>query len=180
MDYHGRYKILNPSRIRRYPLNQRRNKVRLEQLADPNVVCRRPIELSGPIEQTIDTLARSIRSARSAGKAVTIRQLELAIVNLAVNARDAMPDGGRLTISSSACAPGSVSFSVSDTGTGIPADELERVFERFYKADRARSGGGTGLGLSIARHIIEAHGGRIWVESIEGQGSTFFFTIPLS
>jgi two-component system phosphate regulon sensor histidine kinase PhoR len=71
-----------------------------------------------------------------------------------------------------------VRFSVRDTGAGIPEEDLGRIFERFYKADRARSGGGTGLGLSIARHIVEAHGGRIWVESVEGQGSTFHFTIP--
>jgi two-component system phosphate regulon sensor histidine kinase PhoR len=57
---------------------------------------------------------------------------------------------------------------------------LERIFERFYKADRARSGGGTGLGLSISRHLVEAHGGRIWAESTEGQGSTFSFTIPVN
>jgi two-component system, OmpR family, phosphate regulon sensor histidine kinase PhoR len=71
-----------------------------------------------------------------------------------------------------------VRFSVRDTGAGIPEDILPRIFERFYKADRARSGGGTGLGLSIARHMVEAHGGKIWAESAENQGSTFSFTIP--
>ncbi|WP_416210013.1 ATP-binding protein, partial [Anaerolinea sp.] len=54
-----------------------------------------------------------------------------------------------------------------------------RIFERFYKTDRSRSGEGTGLGLSIARHIVETHGGRIWAESQVQQGSTFFFTLPL-
>ncbi len=71
-----------------------------------------------------------------------------------------------------------VIIEVADTGVGIPADDLPRIFERFYKADRARSGGGTGLGLAIAKHVVQGHGGRIWAESIEGQGSTFYFTLP--
>jgi two-component system phosphate regulon sensor histidine kinase PhoR len=69
---------------------------------------------------------------------------------------------------------------VEDTGVGIPADDLPRIFERFYKANRARSGGGTGLGLAIAKHIVQAHGGRIWAESVEGKGSIFYFTLPVA
>jgi signal transduction histidine kinase len=65
---------------------------------------------------------------------------------------------------------------------GVPRGDLARIFERFYKVDRARvrGRGGTGLGLSISRHVVDSHGGRIWVDSEEGQGSTFSFTIPLA
>jgi two-component system phosphate regulon sensor histidine kinase PhoR len=105
-------------------------------------------------------------------------RLEQVLVNLIHNAVKFTATGGSLALS--AIPDGSmVRFSLQDTGTGIPQEELERIFERFYKADRARTSGGTGLGLSIARHIVEAHGGKIWVESIEGRGSTFYFTIPI-
>lgn len=106
-------------------------------------------------------------------------RLEQVLVNLIHNAVKFTRPGGEVNLS--AAVEGTfVRFSVQDTGVGIPSDDLERIFERFYKADRARSGGGTGLGLSISRHIVKAHGGRIWAESREGYGSTFHFTIPIS
>jgi two-component system phosphate regulon sensor histidine kinase PhoR len=106
-------------------------------------------------------------------------RLEQVLVNLIHNAVKFTRPGGEIILAVHT-EEDFVRFSVSDTGEGIPADDLERIFERFYKADRARSGGGTGLGLSIARHLVEAHGGRIWAESIEGQGSTFYITIPVN
>jgi two-component system phosphate regulon sensor histidine kinase PhoR len=105
-------------------------------------------------------------------------RLEQVLVNLIHNAVKFTGPGGSVTLSAENAGK-FVCFSVRDSGAGIPEDDLERIFERFYKADRARSSGGTGLGLSIARHIIEAHGGTIWAESLEGRGSTFFFTIPI-
>ncbi len=137
-------------------------------------------------------------------------RLEQVLVNLIHNAIKFTPAGGEVTLSASPLTPsssplrrdgnrrshpqggdprhggdpsqagGGVLFSVKDTGIGIPADDLPRIFERFYRVDRSRSGGGTGLGLSIARHLVEAHGGKIWAESREGAGSTFYFTIPIS
>lgn len=116
-------------------------------------------------------------------------RLEQVLVNLIHNAVKFTPPGGEITLTA-ALAPLSSSgrgnggegicFRVDDTGSGIPADDLPRIFERFYRVDRSRSGGGTGLGLSISRHLVEAHGGRIWAESVEGRGSSFYFTIPLA
>ncbi len=73
-------------------------------------------------------------------------------------------------------------ISVSDTGIGIPTQDLPRIFERFYKVDRSRTrnAGGTGLGLAIAKHLIEGHGGCLWATSEEGKGSTFYFTLPIA
>jgi len=104
-------------------------------------------------------------------------RVEQVLVNLIHNGIKFTDPGGEVRLS--AVGDGNqVVFAVKDTGTGIPLDDLPRIFERFYKADRARSSGGTGLGLSIVRHIIEVHGGKIWAESVEGQGSTFYFSLP--
>jgi two-component system phosphate regulon sensor histidine kinase PhoR len=99
------------------------------------------------------------------------------LINLLHNAIKFTPPGGRISISAFS-EKGKVVFLIHDTGVGIEPESIARIFERFYKIDRARSSGGTGLGLSIAKHIIESHGGKIWVESELGKGSSFFFTLP--
>lgn len=101
------------------------------------------------------------------------------ITNLVHNAIKFTPAGGYVSITGQADNnAGFVTISVKDSGVGIAAEDLPRIFERFYKADRARSGGGTGLGLAIAKHIVQAHGGRIWAECVIGKGSTFSFSLP--
>jgi two-component system phosphate regulon sensor histidine kinase PhoR len=112
-------------------------------------------------------------------------RLEQVLVNLIHNAVKFTKPGGEVALLAEAVDGGApfgdvIRFAVRDNGSGIPADDVSRIFERFYKSDRSRASGGTGLGLSIARHIVEAHGGRIWAESIEGRGSTFYFIIPLA
>ena len=106
-------------------------------------------------------------------------RLEQVLVNLIHNAIKFTPPTGRVSVSAET-KDNNVLISVSDTGIGIPEEELNRIFERFYKVDKARSGGGTGLGLAIAKHIIQAHGGTIWAESEERKGSTFTFSLPVS
>jgi two-component system phosphate regulon sensor histidine kinase PhoR len=101
------------------------------------------------------------------------------VTNLLDNAIKFTPEGGTVEVQVGSTAPEAV-VSVTDTGQGIPADDLPRIFDRFYRVDRSRSrgAGGTGLGLAIAKHIVEAHGGRITVASRVNAGSTFTFTLP--
>jgi signal transduction histidine kinase len=99
------------------------------------------------------------------------------------NAIKFTPEGGSITVSARRAAEGDadmVEIQVTDTGCGIAPDDLRRVFERFYKADRSRrrEGEGSGLGLAIARHTVEAHGGRIAVRSTPGRGATFVVLLP--
>ncbi|GAB4572779.1 MAG: hypothetical protein Kow0077_13220 [Anaerolineae bacterium] len=102
-----------------------------------------------------------------------------ALSNLVINAINYTPPGGRIVLSTYVNQDGVV-FEVTDTGIGIPAEDLPRIFDRFYRADKARqtSTGGSGLGLSIARRIVEYHNGRIEVESTPGKGSTFRVILP--
>ncbi|MBZ5528169.1 MAG: PAS domain-containing protein [Acidobacteriia bacterium] len=107
------------------------------------------------------------------------RRLNEVLQNLLDNAVQYTPAGGQISVRAKQAAK-SVIFTVADTGLGIPESDQLRIFERFYRVDDARSRevGGTGLGLAIAKHLVEAHGGRIWVESEVGRGSRFHFSIP--
>jgi signal transduction histidine kinase len=109
------------------------------------------------------------------------RSIEEVMRNLVDNALKYSPEGGTITIHSRRDET-QVLVSVSDEGIGIQPEDLERVFERFYRVDNkvGRSAGGVGLGLAVCRSIVEAHGGRIWVESTLGEGSTFLFTLPVA
>jgi two-component system, OmpR family, phosphate regulon sensor histidine kinase PhoR len=105
-----------------------------------------------------------------------LMRLNQVVTNLLHNAIKFTLPGGLIAVRTEHTAD-MVTICVEDTGIGIAPDVLPRIFERFYKADRARSEGGTGLGLAIAKHIVQSHGGEIWAESVEGQGSTFCFSL---
>jgi two-component system phosphate regulon sensor histidine kinase PhoR len=105
-------------------------------------------------------------------------RLQGVLVNLIHNAIKFTPAGGSVTVGGEASAD-AVSLWVRDTGVGIPPAELPRIFERFYKVDKARSTGGTGLGLAIVKHTVQAHGGQVWAESTPGHGSTFSIRLPV-
>jgi two-component system phosphate regulon sensor histidine kinase PhoR len=107
-------------------------------------------------------------------------RLEQVVVNLVENAVKYGRAKGRVVVRGRAV-NGHVELCVADDGPGIPPEARERVFERFYRVDKARSreAGGTGLGLAIVKHIIQSHGGKVWVESEPGQGAQFYFTLPV-
>ena len=149
-----------------------------------------PVDLVGLVKEVVGGYAdlaeeRRIKLHSELRPQLSMRgdraQLGLLLSNLLDNALRYTPARGTVCVRLDGAESRAV-IQVSDTGQGIPAGELSRVFERFYRVDkaRARQTGGTGLGLAIARHIVEGHGGVIRVESEEGRGATFTFTIPVS
>jgi len=158
---------------------------RIESGSEPLALARRsPAELledcarrMGPLAARANVALVVEPTAASDVSADTVR-VEQILANLVHNAVKFTPSGGTVRLSA-ANEDGAVAFSVSDTGAGIDGADLDRVFERFYKADRARSTEGTGLGLAIAKHLVQAHGGRIEARSAgPGRGATFRFTLP--
>jgi len=103
------------------------------------------------------------------------------VENLLDNALKYTPPGSRIQLTTRLQGLGEVIVTVRDNGPGIPSEDLPHLFERFYRVDKGRSRdkGGTGLGLSIVKHIVQLHGGRVWVESKQGEGTAFFFSLPL-
>jgi signal transduction histidine kinase len=109
------------------------------------------------------------------------RKFKEVMLNLLSNAVKYTPDGGRIDVRASP-GDGIVRFSVTDTGAGIPPEEHEAIFEEFHQVKRRDSepqAEGTGLGLALTKRFVELHGGRIWVESEPGKGSTFTFVLPV-
>jgi signal transduction histidine kinase len=122
-------------------------------------------------------LAHEVRSDLPPVMADSTRIVQV-LGNLLGNALKFTPDGGRITVSAESRGR-DVVITVSDTGAGIPLEEQPLVFDRYWHARRSASKRGTGLGLSIAKGIVQAHGGRIWLESAPGRGSTFSFSLPV-
>jgi two-component system, OmpR family, phosphate regulon sensor histidine kinase PhoR len=104
--------------------------------------------------------------------------LESVVMNLLQNAIKFNRQGGSVAVTARK-EEASIQVCFEDTGVGVAAADLPRIFERFYKADKSRNSDGAGLGLAIARHIVDSFGGRIWVDSMEGKGSKFCFTLPI-
>ena len=146
-----------------------------------------PMELRSLIAEVVQDF-----HARASAKEITLKatlpdslptvageegKLREVLGNLLDNAIKFTPHRGVVTVSAKD-GDTVVEVSVSDTGIGIPQEHLPHIFERFYKVDRSRRGAGSGLGLAIVKHIVQAHGGEVRVESLEGSGSTFTFTVP--
>ncbi|MEK7275879.1 MAG: ATP-binding protein [Chloroflexota bacterium] len=148
--------------------------------------------IAAPVKPVVDaTVHRLAELAARKQQTITIdapddlsalmdaEQIGRVTLNLLHNAIKFAPAGGRIELKAQSADDGKdIVVQISDNGPGVDPDDLSRIFERFYRADSSRASGGTGLGLAIAKHIVEAHGGRIWAESARGEGAKFRFTLP--
>jgi two-component system phosphate regulon sensor histidine kinase PhoR len=132
--------------------------------------------MTAQAEQHSITLALALPEALLSVN-VDVGRIEQVLLNLLQNALTFTPRGGLVTLGAQVQTD-HVQIWVRDTGSGIAPEDLPHIFERFYKADRARSSGGTGLGLAIAKHLVGRHGGQIEAESQVGMGTTVRFTLP--
>jgi two-component system phosphate regulon sensor histidine kinase PhoR len=157
----------------------------LESL-DPEEVVAACAERIGPVAERRSITVRRVPSAVGGLRAVADPgRIGQALLNLAHNAVKYSSQGGEIRIGWDSSADAAIRFYVSDDGIGVPDSHQQRIFERFYKVDRSRArergeelGGSAGLGLAIVRHIAEAHGGRVGLDSEEGVGSTFWIEVP--
>ncbi len=147
-----------------------------------------PVALRAVVDRSLDDL----KSQATARRVSLVNQLpdlaahadetrvEQVLSNLLENAVKYGRENGTVIVGGRETGDGKLEIFVKDDGPGIPPEAQERVFERFYRVDKARSReqGGTGLGLAIVKHIVQAHGGNVWVQSEPGKGATFFFTLP--
>jgi two-component system, OmpR family, sensor histidine kinase SenX3 len=189
----------DPEAVRRFAARMQTEAVRLNYLVqqvielsrlqgDEAVVDPLPVEVDDLVERSIDVgaigaAAKGIEVTYDGQRGHRVRgnsdQLALALSNLIANAVAYSPAGSRVVVSAQP-ADTMLDLNVTDQGIGIPAAELDRIFERFYRVDpsRRRSTGGTGLGLSIVKHVAASHGGEVLVWSAEGQGSSFTMRLP--
>ena len=154
-----------------------RMKLNLQPVALRPLVEKTFSDLKPPADNKNITLVNQLPDLTATADA---SRLEQVFANLVDNAIKYGRAQGRVTIGGKKRDDGRLEIFAQDDGPGIPAEALGRIFERFYRVDKARSReqGGTGLGLSIVKHIVQAHGGEVWVKSEPGKGATFFFTLP--
>ena len=154
-----------------------KTELRLEPL-NLNLLIEETVKQLGPQAERRQLSIRKELVPNLLSVSVDVERMRQVIINLVHNAIKFTNPGGKIVVSTQV-QDSLVILDISDNGVGIAKNDLPHVFERFYKVDRARSGGGTGMGLAIAKHVIEAHGGNIWVQSEEGKGSTFSLSLPL-
>jgi len=191
----------DPEAVRRFAGRMRQEAARLTNLVQDMITLSRiqaaepvpdpvPVELDAVVAEALDRCrmkasARGIELAASGSHGLWVLGdedlLVTALRNLLENAVAYSPDKTRVDVTTKRAGRDAVEISVADQGIGIPERDLERIFERFYRVDAARSRatGGTGLGLAIVKHVTSAHGGKVTVVSKEGAGSTFTLRLPL-
>lgn len=196
--------LLELSRIESGQVALRLQPTSLEEIIEPPVERLRAQAERAELRLLV-TIAPELMEGGSFKVLADVERMQQVVTNLVHNAIKFTPPGGQVSVRASRrhtnelpdmihkpsseaafqgteqpASPLRAVVEVIDTGAGVPARDLPRIFERFYKADRARGRGGTGLGLSIARHLVESHGGQIWAESTEGQGSRFCLFLPFA
>jgi two-component system sensor histidine kinase SenX3 len=191
----------DPEAVRRFAGRMRQEAARLTNLVQDMITLSRiqaaepvpdpvPVEVDAVVAEAIDRCrmkagVRGIEIAASAPRGLSVLGDEdlliTALRNLLENAVAYSPDKTKVHVSTGQAGTDAVEISVADQGIGIPERDLERIFERFYRVDpaRSRATGGTGLGLAIVKHVTSAHGGEVTVVSTEGAGSTFTLRLPL-